>query len=130
MAYLINFKNYKELIMKFRVASAPETQSIYFLLYDDPYHTSLSEVWRVIVHSLHRIDVNCVFGQTNSASLVLRGSSFSRVVQCYTDHANELMVMTPSPFSLMAGTLNEINLLVRPRTLETTEMMLNIIGTF
>lgn len=114
--------------MKFRVATAPETQSIYFLLYDDPYHTSLSEVWRVIVHSLHRIDVNCVLGQTNSASLVLRGSSFSRVVECHTDHANELMVMSPSPFSLLAGTLNEINLLVRPTAMETTEMLLNIVG--
>lgn len=114
--------------MKFRVAAAPETQAVYFLLYDDPYHTSLSEIWRVLVHSLHRIDVNCVLGQTNTASLVLRGSSFSRTVECYTDHRDELMIMTPSPFSLLANSLNEISMLVRPKTLETTEMLLNIVG--
>ena len=113
--------------MKFRVASAPETQAIYFLLYDDPYNTSLSEIWRVLVHSLHRIDVNSVLGQTNTSSLILRGTSFNRTVQCYTDNDDELMVMTPSPFNLSANMLNEISLLVRPRGVTTSEMMLNIV---
>ncbi len=53
-SFLNKNSNWKELAFKCRVLNAPETQALYFLLYDDPYHTSLSEVWRVLVHSLHR----------------------------------------------------------------------------
>ncbi|KAJ3389717.1 Nephrocystin-4 [Lobulomyces angularis] len=119
--------NLKEVSIKFRVAAAPETQAIYYLVYDDPYHTSLSEIWRILVHSLHRIDVNCVMGQTNATNLVLRGSSFTRTVQCYTDHTSELMVMTPSPFLLTANNLNELSMIIRPKNIDTSEMMLNIV---
>ncbi|KAI9340885.1 hypothetical protein BDR26DRAFT_342199 [Obelidium mucronatum] len=119
--------NLKELAFKYRVGSAPETTAIYFLIYDDPFHTSLHEVWRVFVHSLHRLDINCTLGQTNHSSLVLRGSSFSRTVQCYSNLPDELLVTANAPFILTANSLNEIGMLVRPRNDTIRDIILNVV---
>ncbi|KAJ3031857.1 UNVERIFIED_CONTAM: Nephrocystin-4 [Siphonaria sp. JEL0065] len=119
--------NLKELAFKYRVGGAPETTAIYFLIYDDPYHTSLHEVWRVFIHSLHRLDINCTLGQTNQSSLVLRGSSFSRTVQCYSNLPDELLVTANAPFILTANSLNEIGMLVRPRNDSIRDIILNVV---
>ncbi|KAJ3068829.1 Nephrocystin-4 [Podochytrium sp. JEL0797] len=119
--------NLKEIAFKYRVGPAPETSAIYFLLYDDPYHTSLHEVWRVFVHSLHRLDINCTMGQTNQSSLVLRGSSFSRTVQCYSNLPDELLVTANAPFILSANSLNEIGMLVRPRNETIRDIIMNVV---
>nr|KAJ3416726.1 Nephrocystin-4 [Polyrhizophydium stewartii] len=81
----------REITFKYRVGAAPGTHVVYILFYTDPFHTTLSEVWRVFVHSLFRFDMNCVFGQTTPASLVLRGSSMSRPVMCFTNLPQEIM---------------------------------------
>ncbi|KAJ3416505.1 Nephrocystin-4 [Chytridiales sp. JEL 0842] len=119
--------NVKELTFKYRVGPAPETQVIYFLFYDDPHHTSLVEVWRVFVHSLYRLDVNCILGQTNSASLVIRGSTFSRTAQCYSNMPDELMVVAPAPLMLTANSLTEVGLLLRPRVAAVKDIILNVV---
>ncbi|KAI8833131.1 hypothetical protein BJ741DRAFT_666768 [Chytriomyces cf. hyalinus JEL632] len=120
--------NLKEISFKYRVGSAPETAAIYFLLFDDPYHTSLHEVWRIFVHSLHRLDVNCILGQSNHSSLVLRGSSFSRTVQCFSNLPDELLVTASAPFILTANSLNEIGMLMRPRSESIRDVILNVVG--
>ncbi|KAJ3093353.1 hypothetical protein HK100_006655 [Physocladia obscura] len=119
--------NLKEISFKYRVGSAPETTAIYFLLYDDPYHTSLHEVWRVFIHSLHRLDVNCILGQTNQSSLVIRGSSFSRTVQCYSNLPDELLVTAGTPFILTANSLNEIGMLMRPKYETIRDIIINVV---
>ncbi|KAI9193722.1 uncharacterized protein BJ171DRAFT_603015 [Polychytrium aggregatum] len=119
--------NVSQLHFRLRVGPAPEVRSIYLLFYDDPFNVSLFEIWRVVIHSLHRLDLNCTMGQTNIASLVLRGSNYSRTVECCTDRSDELMVITPSPFTLTAGSLNEISLAVRPQSGTASEILLSII---
>ncbi|KAJ3381099.1 Nephrocystin-4 [Entophlyctis sp. JEL0112] len=119
--------NLKEIFFKYRIGNAPETTAIYFLLYDDPFHTSLHEVWRVFVHSLHRLDVNCILGQTTQTSLVLRGSSFSRTIQCYSNLPDELLVTASAPFILTANSLNEIGVYVRPKQEHTRDVIVNVV---
>ncbi|KAJ3035882.1 Nephrocystin-4 [Rhizophlyctis rosea] len=117
----------KELTFKYRIGHAPETSVLYFLLYHDSYHTSLAEVWKVFVHSLYRMDITCVIGQTNHASLILRGSSFSRTVQCYANRPAELMITQPAPFLLTANALNEVGLVLRPREAAVKEVVVNVV---
>ncbi|KAL2917974.1 hypothetical protein HK105_202388 [Polyrhizophydium stewartii] len=126
----------REITFKYRVGAAPGTHVVYILFYTDPFHTTLSEVWRVFVHSLFRFDMNCVFGQTTPASLVLRGSSMSRPVMCFTNLPQEIMasgwawllrVGASGPFMLTANALNEVVLLVRPSDTRTKEAVMNIV---
>ncbi|KAI9003253.1 hypothetical protein BC832DRAFT_99374 [Gaertneriomyces semiglobifer] len=119
--------NVKELVFKYRCNPAPETRAIYFLVYDDPYHTSLLEIWRCTIHSLNRLDINCVLGQTNAASLILKGSTFSRSVQCYVNRPNELLIMRNASFTLTANALNEIPLFLRPRGGTNKSIVLNVV---
>ncbi|KAJ3332951.1 Nephrocystin-4 [Blyttiomyces sp. JEL0837] len=117
----------QELQFKYRVGPAPETYILYFLFYTDPYHTCLSEIWRVFVHSLHRLDVNCVLGQTNHAALIIRGDPITRSVQCYSNLADELLIVAPMPTLLVANSLNEIGLILRPKISTTREAILNVV---
>ncbi|KAI9330273.1 hypothetical protein DFJ73DRAFT_631038 [Zopfochytrium polystomum] len=124
----------RELSFKYRVGPAPETQALYFLFYDDPFFTSLREIWKVFVHSLHRylLDVTCTAGQTHQASLVLRGSTFTRSVKCFASLSSELLIAAPVPLLLAANALSEIGLMVRPKgggqTEEAKEIVLNVVG--
>ncbi|KAJ3087899.1 Nephrocystin-4, partial [Quaeritorhiza haematococci] len=119
--------NTTELSFKYRAGAAPDTRILYFLFFDDPFHCSLSEIWQLFAHSLHRIDVNGILGQTNSASLVLRGPTFSRTVCCYSSKPDELVITSPNPFTLAANTLNEVEFLLRPTDLQSKEIILNIV---
>lgn len=52
------------------------------------------QIWRVLLHSLQRVDVSCVTGQRTRLSLVLRGTQTVRKVRAFTSHPQELMVWT------------------------------------
>ncbi|KAJ1549141.1 Nephrocystin-4 [Cladochytrium tenue] len=118
---------FREVSVKYRVGPAPGTDVFYLLFYDDPFFVSLSEVWRVFVHSLTRLDMTCTIGQTNHATMVLRGSTYTRSVQFYTNMATELFVAGPAPLLLAANSLNEVGLTVRPKGVGTKEAILNVI---
>ncbi|KAI8929906.1 hypothetical protein BC831DRAFT_441572 [Entophlyctis helioformis] len=118
---------FAEISFKYRVSPAPDTRAVYILFYNDPYHASLHEVWRVFVHSLYRFDMNCILGQTNAASLVLRGTSMSRPVMCYSSMPHEVTVASAGPFILTANALNEVILLARPNDTRTREAVMNIV---
>ncbi|KAK5666070.1 hypothetical protein QVD99_007683 [Batrachochytrium dendrobatidis] len=117
----------KEVTFKYRARQAPETKAVYILFYNDPFHTFLNEIWRVFVHSLYRFDMNSTLCQTNSASLVLRGTSKSRLVNCYSSLPREIMVGTDGPFMLTANALNEVSLVMRPQDTRTKEAIVNIV---
>ncbi|KAJ3034128.1 Nephrocystin-4 [Rhizophlyctis rosea] len=117
----------KEMTFKYRVGPAPETSVLYFLVYFDPFFTSLAETWKVVVHSLYRMDMTCVIGQTNHSSLILRGSSFSRTVQCYANRPAEMLITQPAPFALTANALNEVGLVMRPREAAVKEVVVNVV---
>jgi hypothetical protein len=95
MVTIFNIKrdsNYRELSFKYRLGSAPDNTSLFFIFYEDQFCTVVSEIWRVCVHTIFRLDVNCIYGQTNTASIVLRGSSMSRQFVCYTNLPKEITV--------------------------------------
>ncbi|KAI8907431.1 hypothetical protein DFJ77DRAFT_543556 [Powellomyces hirtus] len=119
--------NTQTLTFKHTTHAAPSTYTLYFLLYNDPYHTSLREIWRCIVHSLHRVHVAGVLGQPTQASVVVRGGACSRAVSCCVDRADVVTVMRLSPLVLTANALNEIPLLVRPKTVGSQQAILNIV---
>lgn len=80
-----------ELYLKYRVGPAPEVAHFYVLLYLDRLMARPVEVWRVFVHSLRKVDMRAMIGQTSQASVVVRGV-VSRRVAAYTSHPDELQV--------------------------------------
>ena len=79
------------------------------------------------IQGLSRLDVNCLVGQTNSASLVARGHSITRNAVCYSNLPNQVFMQNPGPFKLMANSLNEVITLIRPDALDGHEIILNIV---
>eukprot|EP00842_Homolaphlyctis_polyrhiza_P004727 jgi/Hompol1/5255/HPOL_001930-RA len=123
----ISESSMREITFKYRVGQAPDTRAVYILFFHDPFHTSLHGIWRIFVHSLFRFDMNCVLGQTNVASFVLRGSSMSRPVMCFSSLPLEIAVGATSPFMLTANALNEVVLLARPEDMRSKEAVLNVV---
>ncbi|KAJ3127709.1 hypothetical protein HK098_005945 [Nowakowskiella sp. JEL0407] len=118
---------FKELRFKYRVPGIPETTVLYFLFFDDPFLVSLCGIWRVFIHGMHKLDINCTPGQSNTTSIVLRGSSFPRIAHGYSSRPTELMVSTNNPFTLAPNVLNEVGILIRPISNSQRTMRLNVI---
>ena len=74
-----------------------------------------------------RLDVSCVTGQTNEATLVVKGGLFSRPVQCYSNQPSDLVVSSHGPFILNGTSLNEIGLLLCPKSPSIQQYILNIV---
>lgn len=132
-----NNSNTFELKFKYKTESAPNTKALYFMLYYDIHQTVLAEVWRVFVHSLQRLDVTCILGQTNNAALIVKGGSMSRAAQSFSNQPHELLVIfkkltkkigQPGSFLLTGNSLNEIELFIKPKTATNKDIILNIIG--
>ena len=47
---------------------------------------------QVFVHSLRKVDMRAMIGQSSTASVVVRGAMVSRRVAAYTSHPDELQV--------------------------------------
>ncbi|KAI8588322.1 hypothetical protein BDZ88DRAFT_477741 [Geranomyces variabilis] len=119
--------NTQTLTFKHNSRAAMSVYTLYFLLYNDPYHTSLRETWRCVIHTLSRAQISSVLGQPTSAAVVVRGGTCSRAVNCCVDRMDIVTVMRSSPLVLTANSLNEIPLLVRPKDVGTQQAILNVV---
>ena len=66
-------------------------------------------------------------GQTNEATLIVKGGPISRPVQCYSNQPLELAISSLGPFILNGNSLNEIGLLLRPKSAIIQQSILNIV---
>lgn len=66
-------------------------------------------------------------GQTNEATLIVKGGAVTRPVQCYSNQPLELVVSSLGPFILNGNSLNEIGLLLRPKSAIIQQSILNIV---
>ncbi len=86
------------------------------------------EIWRISLHTIFRLDVNCTFGQTNMTALVLRGRSMTRQVMCYMNLPNIVSLAQSGPFTLPANSLAEIPLNLRLEGPLDNHVIANVIG--
>jgi hypothetical protein len=66
-------------------------------------------------------------GQTNEATLIVKGGAVSRPVQCFSSQPLELVVSSLGPFILNGNSLNEIGLLLKPKSAIVQQSILNIV---
>ncbi|KAJ3342983.1 Nephrocystin-4 [Kappamyces sp. JEL0680] len=118
----------REVSFKYRVGGAPSHNNVYFVFYHDPYCTNVHEIWRVTIHTIHRLDVNCIYGQTNSAGLVIRGRALTRQACCYINLPNQVSLLNPGVFTLPANSLFEIPLNLKLDGPDKGSVLANVVG--
>ncbi len=117
----------QELYIKYRCGDLASVADFYIVLYDDPYHATLHEIWRVVVQPMRSLDVHATLGQTRSTELVVRGDTYARRVRCYSSHPGEVMCVPSASFQLVAGAFNKFEILYRPATLASSTMRVHMV---
>ncbi|XP_048580949.1 nephrocystin-4 isoform X2 [Nematostella vectensis] len=113
----------QDVFLKVACGPSPSVKRFFLLLFIDPFMAIPCQTWQFYVHSLQRVDISAVEGQTSQLSVILRGTQSSRLVQCFTSHAEELQVRPSDPFMLMANGVHEISLSLTPLTSGGTRYM-------
>ncbi|CAF3451554.1 unnamed protein product [Rotaria sp. Silwood1] len=103
-----------DMLIKAATHSAPTVTSFLVFMYADGFLHRPINVWQFQIHAVKRLDLTCVQYQTTAATLLLRGTRSSRLVQCFGNVPDELMISPSNAFSVAANGLHEVHLLVRP----------------
>eukprot|EP01107_Rhizomastix_libera_P010838 TRINITY_DN28184_c0_g1_i1.p1 TRINITY_DN28184_c0_g1~~TRINITY_DN28184_c0_g1_i1.p1 ORF type:complete len:1219 (-),score=373.79 TRINITY_DN28184_c0_g1_i1:93-3749(-) len=124
-----SYRDPQEIFFKYRCPSAPEIGRFYLLLFNDPYCNSLFETWQIFVHSLIRHDISGTVGEATKSSLILRGTSTSRVVKCFSSRPDVLKITPNSAITLVSGAPNEIPLRYFPMKQCKSEVIVHIVDS-
>ncbi|KAJ7394786.1 Nephrocystin-4 [Desmophyllum pertusum] len=113
----------QDVFLKIACGPSPSVKRFFVLLYIDYFLAEPCQTWQLYVHSLQRIDMSAVQGQSSRLSVILRGTQSSRLVQCFSSHPEELQVLPADPIMLMANAVHEVHLTLRPHTSGSTRYM-------
>ncbi|CAF4479437.1 unnamed protein product, partial [Rotaria sp. Silwood2] len=103
-----------DMLIKAATHNAPTVTSFLVFMYADGFLHRPINVWQFQIHAVKRLDLTCIQYQTTSSTLLLRGTRSSRLVQCFGNAPDELIVSPSNAFSLAANGLHEVHVLVRP----------------
>ncbi|XP_071945028.1 nephrocystin-4-like [Antedon mediterranea] len=117
----------QDVFLKVACGSSPEIKKFFVLIYSTPYLSRPLQTWQFYIHSLQRVDVNSVEGQTSRFSLILRGTQASRLVQAFSSHTLEMQIAPVEPFMLLANSVHEIHVGVRPMAVGSKFMYVNVV---
>jgi len=116
-----------EVVIKYKGGPAPETRQMFVAVYRDKWGCRPLETWQVFLHSLRRVDLSAMVGQTCDSHVVVKGQGVSRRVRCYSSHPDELQV-NPESFKLNGnGALSEMRLLFRPVAAGKMDILLHVV---
>jgi len=117
-----------EVVIKFKSGPAPDSRQFFVSVYRDRWCCRPLETWQVFIHSLKRVDLSAVIGQTCEGSVVVRGQGISRRVRCYSSHPDELQ-LAPDSFTIVGNVLSEVRLLFRPVASGKLDALAHIVDT-
>ncbi|KAJ3322199.1 Nephrocystin-4 [Boothiomyces sp. JEL0866] len=123
-----NKSSYLEILFKFKTGNSIEVQNLFFVLYQDKYCSNVSAIWKICIHTVKRVDVNCIYGQSNRLSLVVRGNVNTKNVMCFPSNPGMFMIGMSGLIPLQANMLNEIPILLPPYSTHESRSLINIVG--
>ncbi|CAF0762294.1 unnamed protein product [Rotaria sordida] len=103
-----------DMLIKAATHNAPTVNSFLVFMYADGFLHKPINVWQFQIHAVKRLDLTCIQYQTTTSTLLLRGTRSSRLVQCFGNVPDELIISPSNAFSLAANGLSEIHVLIRP----------------
>ncbi|XP_028309710.1 nephrocystin-4 isoform X2 [Gouania willdenowi] len=104
----------QDVYIKVPGSPSPNIKMFFVMVYIDKWMAAPSQIWRIYVHFLERVDVSCVTGQRSCHSVVLRGKQALRKVKCYSSHPQEVEVEPLVVFVLPPAAVQELHLKVQP----------------
>lgn len=124
-----------ELALKYRCGPAnTDPEELLLAVYYDPFCTMLAETWRINIHTMHRVDVSPVFGDSeqpaNFGSLLIRDTLPSRIVQCWTPPTadDDKSLQFQHQMQTLTGTcLNEVKFQARPPAIGDSSRLVNVV---
>ncbi|KAK3738109.1 hypothetical protein QZH41_013840 [Actinostola sp. cb2023] len=120
----------QDVFVKVACGPSPTVKRFFVLMYIDPFMAAPCQTWQFYVHSLQRVDISAIEGQTSRLSVILRGTQSSRLVRCYSSHPEELQVTPSDPIMLMANAVHEVTLTLNPLSSGGTRYMyVNVVDT-
>ncbi|KAJ3311767.1 hypothetical protein HDV04_003779 [Boothiomyces sp. JEL0838] len=122
-----NKNSYLELLFKFKTGSAIDVQNLFFVLYQDKYCSNVAVIWKLCIHTVKRVDVNCIYGQSNKMHLLIRGSPSAKNVLCFPSNPNRFLVGVTGLIQLQANMLNEIPIILPPYSSIENRSLINIV---
>ncbi|SPQ96489.1 unnamed protein product (mitochondrion) [Plasmodiophora brassicae] len=123
------------LAFRYPCGEFPDVAEFYLLLYEDEYCLHLRCIWRVLIYSRARVDVNATVGSSQVAQACLPPLKFMNSpysVIGYSSNASLLCLANGAkPFELVANAFNQIGLVVRPGTshADGERVVVNLIDT-
>ncbi|KAI6655974.1 Nephrocystin-4 [Oopsacas minuta] len=101
--------------------------TFFLMIYNDKYLSKPTQTWEICIHPLARIDMNCTIGQSCFAKVYIKGTAYTRVVQCYSSHPHVVQIQPKEKFVLTANSMMEINLGVKPTFIGNRNMCVNVV---
>ncbi|XP_066296453.1 nephrocystin-4-like isoform X4 [Branchiostoma lanceolatum] len=119
----------QDVFLKVACGPSPSVKKFFVIIYTDPHQSKPCQIWQFYLHALQRVDISCVEGQTSRFSLILRGTNASRLVRVFPSHPTEIKVSPDTPFMLAANAVHEVNVGVRPLSLGSKFLYINVVDT-
>ncbi|XP_068096595.1 nephrocystin-4 isoform X2 [Hyperolius riggenbachi] len=117
----------QDVFLKVAGGPSPQIKKFFVALYTDRWLAAPIQIWQIYVHSLKRVDISCVTGQTTQMSLVLRGTQVVRKVQAYTSHPHELKTEPDGVFVLPPNGIQDLHIIMRPSKAGSKFIYLNLV---
>ncbi|XP_077998235.1 nephrocystin-4-like [Glandiceps talaboti] len=119
----------QDVFLKVACGPSPSIKKFFVIIYADQFLSHPVQTWQFYIHALQRVDISSVEGQTSRFSLILRGTQASRLVQCFSSHPQEMQIAPSDAFMLVANSVHEIHIGVRPTAVGSKFMYINVVDT-
>ncbi|XP_072464786.1 nephrocystin-4 isoform X2 [Notamacropus eugenii] len=117
----------QDMFLKVAGGPSPQIKKFFVALYMDCWLATPIQIWQIYLHSLQRVDVNCVTGQLTRLSLVLHGTQTVRKVKAFTSHPHELKLDPDGVFMLSRNGVHDLQVGVRPQRSGSRFLYLNLV---
>ncbi|KAM9855195.1 nephrocystin-4 [Aulostomus maculatus] len=104
----------QDVYLKVPGSPSPHIKMFFVMVFTDEWTAAPSQIWKIYVHFMERVDISCVTGQRSCQSLVLKGKQAVRKVKCFSSHPLEIKVDPKGVFVLPPAAVQELQLKVQP----------------
>ncbi|XP_065913175.1 nephrocystin-4-like isoform X2 [Dysidea avara] len=112
----VNKTSPQSVIMRTTLEPTPAILDYYLTFYRDQYYLDPISVWKVMVHSVHRVNITGTQGQTDYAKLNMKSQHNCQSIRLASSHPEALQVSPKAITHPDTFSTQDVHLLLRPRT--------------
>ena len=117
-----------DVLLRYRCMGYPSSGSFFILVYNDPFQSSLDQIWQVIVQTRQKLDIHSAVGGSAQLDLVMRGDRFARRVKAFASATPDAISFQPNAtFQLVPGAYNRVAARYSPRSMGARRVHFNVV---